>query len=62
MSKVFGIGLASVAKTVYELCEAIFHKAQQFIKFPEDGCKTVLEIEKFSYVAQTTTAFKWLTL
>ena len=31
ISKVFGIGLTSVAKIVYEFCESIFEEARQFI-------------------------------
>ena len=48
ISKVFGIGLTSVAKIVYEFCESIFEEARQFIKFPTNGHETALEIKKFS--------------
>ena len=40
ISKVFGIGLTSVAKIVYEFCESIYEEAGQFIKFPANGHKT----------------------
>ena len=53
ISKVFGIGLTSVAKIVYEFCESIFEEVGQFIKFPANGHKTALEMEKFSYFTQT---------
>ena len=52
-SKVFGIGLTSVAKIVYEFCESIFEEFRQFIKFPANGHKTALEIKNFSYFTQT---------
>ena len=49
----FGIGLTSVAKILYEFCESIFEESEQFIKFPANGHETALEIEKFSYFTQT---------
>ena len=49
ISKVFGIGLRSVAKIVYEE----FEESGQFIKFPANAHETALEIEKFSYFTQT---------
>ena len=53
INKVFGIGLTSVAKIVYEFCESVFEESGQFIKFPANGHDTALEIEKFSYLTQT---------
>ena len=53
ISKVFGIGLTSVAKIVYEFCESVFEESGQFIKFPANGHDRALEIEKFSYLTQT---------
>ena len=49
----FGIGLTSVAKIVYEFCESIFEEAGQFIKFPVNGHEIALEIENLSYFTQT---------
>ena len=53
ISKVFVIGLTSVAKIVYEFCESIFEESGQFIKFRANDPETALEIEKFSYFTQT---------
>ena len=53
INKVFGIGLASVAKIMYKFCEAILKEARKFIKFPANGRETALEFEKSSYFAQT---------
>ena len=49
----FGIGLTSVAKIVYEFYESIFEEAGQFTKLPANGHETAFEIEKFSYFTQT---------
>ena len=53
ISKVFGIGLTSVTKIVYEFCESIFEEYGQFTKFTANGHETALEIEKISYFSQT---------
>ena len=53
MSKVFGIGLTSVAKTVYEFFKFIFEEAGQFTKFPANVHEIALETGKFSYFTQT---------
>ena len=46
-SKVFGIGLSTVAKIMYEFCEAILEISHKFIHFPTNGRETAIAIQKF---------------
>ena len=46
-SKVFGIGLSTVAKIMYEFCEAILEISHEFIHFPTNGRETAIAIQKF---------------
>ena len=46
-SKVFGIGLSTVAKIMYEFCEAILEISHEFIHFSTNGCETAIAIQKF---------------
>ena len=46
-SKVFAIGLSTVAKIMYEFCEAILEISHEFIHFPINGRETAIAIQKF---------------
>ena len=46
-SKVFGIGLSTVAKIMYEFCEAILEISHEFIHFLTNGRETAIAIQKF---------------
>ena len=46
-SKVFGIGLSTVTKIMYEFCEAILEISHEFIHFPTNGRETAIAIQKF---------------
>ena len=46
-SKVFEIGLSTVAKIMYEFCEAIFEISHEFTHFPTNGRKIAIAIQKF---------------
>ena len=42
--KVFGIGLSTVAKIMYEFCEATLEISHEFIHFPTNGRETAITI------------------
>ena len=46
-SKVSEIGLSTVAKIMYEFCEAIFEISHEFTHFPTNGRKIAIAIQKF---------------
>ena len=45
-SKVFGIGLSTVAKVIYEFCEAMLEISHEFINFSSNGRETAIAIQK----------------
>ena len=55
----FGIGLTSVAKIVYEFYESIFEEAGQFTKLPANGHETAFEIENF-HILLKLCCLRWL--
>ena len=44
-SKVFGIGLPTVAKIMYEFCEAVLEISHEFIHFPTNGRETAIPVQ-----------------